>query len=259
MRLMTRDIYQRILHVAILNLAFVGFTARPAKAQDDVAITPQAQQVIEFMRERKHAYERGDASSWGLHVAEQCVLIEAGGRVLSKAQRMAEMGPMAKMEPFVGYTFSAVVNDVRTAKFGDAIILTYREKEIRDYGVQRSENTYIDTETYIRLKGEWWLIAWTENSLPVEPPTVKLNPQLYDKYVGTYEVNPKATFTVMRDGNRLMGQYAGEEKFELLPASRSNFFTHGDSAVYTFLWDKSGRVVGHIYRAEGTEIKYKMR
>jgi hypothetical protein len=65
--------------------------------------------------------------------------------------------------------------------------------------------------------------------------------------VGTYAVNPKATFTVTRDGSNLMRQYSGESKFELLPASRSNFFTHGDSAVYEFLWDKTGRVVGHIY------------
>jgi hypothetical protein len=55
----------------------------------------------------------------------------------------------------------------------------------------------------------------------------------------------------------LMGQYAGEEKFELLPASKTEFFSRGDSAVYLFVWDKAGRVVGHEYRAEGTEVKYR--
>jgi Domain of unknown function (DUF3471)/Domain of unknown function (DUF4440) len=253
MHMVARDIFQHILQIAILSLAFVGSTVRPGRAQADAAVTPQAQQVIEFMRERKHAYERVDASAWGMHVAEQCSFIQAGGRVLGKAQFIAEM------VPFVGYTFSAVVSDVQAAEFGDTIILTYREKEIRDYGGQRSENTYIDTETYARLKGEWQLIVFTENSLPVEPPTVRLNPQIYDKYVGTYEVNPKATFTVTREGSRLLGQYAGEAKFELLPASRSNFFSRGDDAVYVFVWDGSGRVVGHIYRADGAEIKYKKR
>jgi hypothetical protein len=58
--------------------------------------------------------------------------------------------------------------------------------------------------------------------------------------VGRYEVNPKATFTVTREGNKLMGQYAGEEKFELLPASRSNFFSAGDTAVYAFCGTKQG-------------------
>ena len=153
MRMVTRDIFQHIVQVAILTLGFVGFTMRPGRAQADAAVTPQAQQVIEFMRERKHAYERVDASAWGMHVAEQCSFIQAGGRVLTKAQFMAEM------VPFIGYTFSAVVDDVRATEVGDTILLTYREKDIRDYAVQRSENTYIDTETYIKLKGEWQLIA----------------------------------------------------------------------------------------------------
>ena len=82
---------------------------------------------------------------------------------VSKAQFIAEM------RPFVGYTFAGLVDDVRAAEFGDAIILTYREKEIRDYGVQRTENSYIDTETYIRLDSKWQLILFTENALPVEP------------------------------------------------------------------------------------------
>jgi len=248
-----REIHQHILYVAILSLAFAGFTARPGNAQSDAAMTPQAQQVIKFMRERKHAFERVDASAWGRHVAEQCSFIESGGRVLTKAQLMAEM------VPFVGYTFSAAISDVRAAEFGDTILLTYREKETRDYGVQRSENTYLDTETYTRLNGELGLISRTENLLPDDPPIVKLNPQIYDKYIGTYEVNPKATFTVTREGSRLMGQYAGDEKFELLPASKSNFFIHGDSAVFVFVWDRSGHVVGHIYRAEGVDLKYKKK
>jgi Domain of unknown function (DUF3471) len=250
--ILMRIISEHIMKVAILSVAFVGFAASPAKAQTVATTASPVQQVIQFMHERKQAYERSDPLAWGQHVAEQCTFIQVG-RVLSKAQFIAEMAP------FVGYTFSGIVDDVRAAEFGDTIILTYREKEIRDYGVQRTENSYIDTETYIRLDGKWQLILWTENSLPVEPPIVKLDLQTYNKYVGRYEVNPKATFTVTREGNRLMGQYAGEEKFELLPASKSNFFTHGDNAVYVFVWDRSGRVVGHIYRAEGVELRYKKR
>jgi hypothetical protein len=244
---------ERFVLLFLTTLAFVGFTASPGRAQADAAATPETQRVTEFMRARKHAYEQVDAAAWGMHVAEQCSFIEAGGRVLSKAQFIAEM------VPFVGYTFSAVVSDVQATKFGDTIVLTYREKDVRDYGTQRSVNTYIDTETYARLEGAWQLILFTENALPVEPATAKLNPQIYEKYVGTYEVNPRARFAVTREGNKLMGQYSGEEKFELLPASRSSFFTHGDGAEYLFLWDKSGRVVGHIYRADGAEIKYKKK
>jgi hypothetical protein len=52
--------------------AIIGLCATIAVAQNDSVITPQAQRVIQFMRERKHAYERGDASAWGRHVSEKC-------------------------------------------------------------------------------------------------------------------------------------------------------------------------------------------
>jgi hypothetical protein len=75
----------------------------------------------------------------------------------------------------------------------------------------------------------------------------------------TYEVNPEATFTVTREGSHLFGQYAKDDKFELLPASQSRFFRRGDSAQYMFVWDKSGHVVGHEYHAEGVDINYKKK
>jgi hypothetical protein len=152
--------------------AIIGLCATIAVAQNDSVITPQAQRVIQFMRERKHAYERGDASAWGRHVSEKCTFIEAGGRVSSKAQFMAGI------EPFIGYTFSALVDDVRIGEFGDTIVVIYREKDIRDFGIRRSEGTYIDTDTHARLNDEWELISFTENLLPPEPPIVKLTPQI---------------------------------------------------------------------------------
>lgn len=240
------------MQILVLICGIVGLSPNFARAQASPVYSPQVERVIQFMRDRKHAFERADAAAWGAHVAEKCVFVETGGRLSTKAQ-------FSHFEPFIGYKFYVEVTDVRASDFGDTIVITYREKDIRDFGVQRSEGTYIDTEAYTLLNGEWQLISWTENLLLGEPPMVKLTPQIYDKYVGTYAVNPKATFTVTRDGSKLMAQYSGESKFELLPASRSNFFTHGDSAVYVFVWDKSERVVGHIYRAEGVEVKYKKR
>ncbi len=215
--------------------------------------SPQVQRVIQFTRDRKQALERGDVVAWGAHVAEKCSFVEAGGRLSTKAQ-------FSHFEPFVGYKFYAEVSDIRAADFGDTIVLTYREKDIRDFGVQRSEGTSIDTDTYARLNGDWQLVSFSENSLPSDPPVAKLDPHLYDKYVGTYEVNPEATFTVTREADRLFGQYVKDDKFELLPASKTRFFRRGDSAFYTFVWNKSGKVVEHDYSAEGVSvIRYKRK
>lgn len=233
--------------IAMLSGVFVG-----ARAASD-AFSPQARQVIQFMRDRKLAYEKADKAAWGLHVAEKCVFVEDGGRVSVAAE-------FAEMEGFVGYTMSTEISDVRASDFGETILLTYRQKETRDYGVQKSVGTYVDTETYARVSGEWRLILFTETRVIEEPAIAKIDSRLYDEYVGTYEVNEKATFVVTRDGGKLFGQYSGEAKAELLPASKTRFFVRGNTAAYIFVWDRAGHVVGHVYRAgEGVEVRYKKR
>ena len=195
------------------------------------------------------AYETRDAAAWGRHVAKRCSFVEAVGR-------LSTTGEFSSMEGFAGYRMSVEVSDVRATEFGDTILLTYREKDLRDFGVQRWVGEYLDTETYARVEGDWKSIAFTENLIAPKPTIVKLDPKLYDSYVGTYAANKDATFVVTREGNKLFGEYAGEPKAELLPASKARFFVRGDTAAYLFVPDRTGRVVAHIYRAEGVEIRY---
>ncbi|HEX4921815.1 MAG TPA: nuclear transport factor 2 family protein [Candidatus Bathyarchaeia archaeon] len=168
--------------VLLYNFLAVAMYAPLALTQS--AQSPDIERVIQFTRERKQALERGDVVAWGAHVAEKCSFVEAGGRLSTKAQ-------FSHFEPFVGYKFYIEDSDFRAADFGETIVLTYREKDIRDFGVQRAEETNIDMDTYTRLNGDWQLVSFSENSLPSDPPVAKLDPRLYDKYVGTYESTQK--------------------------------------------------------------------
>jgi hypothetical protein len=243
-------------NVARVFLAIFVVVVRPERFAIAEAAPPQrsahVQLVTQYMRERKHAYETRDAVAWGRHVAEKCSFVEAGGRLSTKDQ-------FSSLEGLVGYKLSVEVSDVRATEFGGTILLTYREKDTRDFGTQRSVGNYLDTETYARVDGEWKLIAFTENLIALEPSIVKLDPKLYDSYAGEYEANKDAIFVVTREGDKLFGEYAGEPKAELLPVSKSRFFVRGDTAAYLFVWDKTGRIVAHIYRAEGVEIRYKKK
>ena len=243
-------------NLARVALAIFLFVLRPeqfATAQVAPAqYSPQVQQVIQFMHERKHAYETRDAGAWGKHVADKCSFVEAGGRLTTKDE-------FSSMEGFVGYKMSVEVSDIRATEFGATILLTYREKETRDFGTQRSVGNYLDTETYASTDSEWKLVAFTENLITPEPAIKKLDPRLYDRLIGTYEASKDATFTVTREGDKLFGRYSGEPKAELLSASKSRFFVRGDTASYVFVSDKTGRIIAHIYRAEGVVIRYTKR
>ena len=69
-------------NLARVILAISIIFARPGKSGMAQVTSPQysaqVQQVIQFMRERKHAYEKRDAAAWGRHVPEKCSFVRSG-------------------------------------------------------------------------------------------------------------------------------------------------------------------------------------
>jgi len=51
-----------------------------------------------------------------------------------------------------------------------------------------------------------------------------IDPQTLDAYVGTYQLWPKVFMTATREGDRLFMQVTGQNKFELFPYEKNDFF-----------------------------------
>src|SRR5260370_33126459 len=64
---------------------------------------------------------------------------------------------------------------------------------------------------------------------------IDVDPSLFDRYVGYYELGPRSIFTVTREGDRLFAQLTGRQKFELFPDSDREFFSKAAAARITFL------------------------
>jgi CubicO group peptidase (beta-lactamase class C family)/ketosteroid isomerase-like protein len=72
---------------------------------------------------------------------------------------------------------------------------------------------------------------------------VKVDPKIYDQYVGLYEINHETIVTVTRDGDRLMAQPSGDAAFELFPESETAFFVRPPAdATVTFVKDAGGKI-----------------
>ena len=61
-------------------------------------------------------------------------------------------------------------------------------------------------------------------------------------YVGKYEMQGGMTVTITKEGDRLMGQPAGQPKVELLPESETKFYVRVVDAEVTFQRDQTGKV-----------------
>jgi CubicO group peptidase (beta-lactamase class C family) len=76
---------------------------------------------------------------------------------------------------------------------------------------------------------------------------VVLSPDELEALVGRYDYG-SAVLTVTREGVHLFAQLSGQERFEIFPRSRNEFFWKVVDAQVTFVSDESGRVVKAHHR-----------
>jgi len=75
----------------------------------------------------------------------------------------------------------------------------------------------------------------------------KVDPSVFDRYVGKYEFPDKRQYSVTREGNRYFGQAPNNPKRELFAASESKFFIPEVESQITFVKDEKGEVVELVY------------
>lgn len=85
----------------------------------------------------------------------------------------------------------------------------------------------------------------------LEGKETKIDPAIFDAYVGEYQINDRLVFTVTREGDKLMGQMGGQPKLELEAVSETQFTISAVKANISFEKDASGKVTGLVL-AQGT-------
>jgi len=92
-----------------------------------------------------------------------------------------------------------------------------------------------------------------------ETPVI-VDPAVFDKYIGKYDVGNNYIFVISKDGDKLFGQGLNLPKYQLLPASETEYFLREVNARLTFKVTGDGRVdsiIININGIESTAIKLK--
>ncbi len=79
---------------------------------------------------------------------------------------------------------------------------------------------------------------WQEPAAkPAAPsaPIAKVDPALFDRLTGDYELMPNFILTITKEGDKLMGQATGQSKLELQPESATKFNVPSASAQIEFV------------------------
>jgi CubicO group peptidase (beta-lactamase class C family) len=83
---------------------------------------------------------------------------------------------------------------------------------------------------------------------------IKLDPKVYDSYVGQYELTSGFTITVTKEEDRLFAQMTGQDKFELFPESEKDYFLKVVDAQVTFVKNDKGEVTQLVLHQGGRNM-----
>jgi CubicO group peptidase (beta-lactamase class C family) len=95
------------------------------------------------------------------------------------------------------------------------------------------------------------------NFIPKEKILAEVNAEIYDAYIGTYQVSPDFSFIITRENDRLYAEVAEMGKSEIYPESEITFFPKDVDASITFVKDETGEISELIYKQGGREIPAK--
>lgn len=196
----------------------------------------------------------GDLKVYDRYLADDYLETDENGVVSTKAQVIANFqSPPAVAKPTID------VEDVKVRVYGDTAVMSFRGNFRAEVGGQKIFESFRITDVYMRRNGRWQLFAEHQSRIPIEPIAAKLNPIIYDEYVGQYEIAPFIIITVTREGDKLMRQITGEKvKTELLPENETTFFVKGQPRRNIFVQDEKGQVTQLIFRSpDGQEIRAK--
>ncbi len=130
------------------------------------------------------------------------------------------------------------------------------------------------THMVMHQRGTQEVAVRTDDPLPTRPPSIDLDPAVFDRYVGKYEFEsgyqlsifrkvtrqrweekkygllvPGLRFTVFRDIDRFMAE-SGYGPMEILPTSETEFFLADQDAEITFVIGDDGTVEGVLLRSD---------
>jgi CubicO group peptidase (beta-lactamase class C family) len=84
---------------------------------------------------------------------------------------------------------------------------------------------------------------------------VAVDPQVFDQYVGRYQLAPSAILSVTREGSHFFAQLTGQPRFEIFAEGPKDFFLKVVDAQLTFEVDAGGHAAAAVLHQAGRDIR----
>lgn len=235
--------HERLLIVLSLLLAA---TTALAQSSDERELRNIAQSLLD-------ALAHGDTMAWERNLHRDFVLTDESGKLVTRSALLSHLGalqPNATDRIRIG---SAVVRRV-----GNVAVIHHRDREHAEIAGQKIEAEYQTTDTYVKVGGQWKLIASHVMALPRPRKAAAVEIAKLREAEGTFEIAPGVTYTVRLDADALLGERSDGKAERLLPAAADVFFPAGSVREEKVLSrDAAGNVIALIDRRDNSDIVWR--
>jgi hypothetical protein len=195
-------------------------------------------------------------------LADEHLSINEAGQTTTKADILQKCCRPEKARVVKNFALetqlSSRIEDLDVKVYGATAVANYKNQARIVFNEEAVVKTFNSTEVLVKRAGRWQSLMHTETVIPGEPEwTFKINPKVYDEYVGKYRLTANYLYTVTRAGDKLFWE---SDQTELIPESDTTFLKKGaappDGLYRTiFVRNDEGRVT-HVRIREYPGVEY---
>jgi hypothetical protein len=241
-------LYSIVKLLAIFLILACGSNVGSA-AERDAAITEN--ELVRRTQELYDAIISGNQAPWRKYFADDSIFADEKGRTMDKARLIADITPLP-----AGYSGAIKLEHVQSRVYDNVAILSYDANETETIFGQNLSARYHITDTWLRRDGNWQIIASQAHRYYEDPAVGKADPKKFPDFIGSYELAPGQTRTVIAEGDSLFVERNGK-KDQLFPETAEVFFRKGVEGRILFRYDKNGKVDALIDRRNNEDVIWR--
>ena len=222
------------------------FTAVTLPCVADLPITQD--ELVRRTQELYDALVPGNQAPWKKYFADDCIFADEKGRLFDKPKLIADIKSLP-----TGYSGTIKIENAQSRIIGNTAILSYDADETETIFGQNLKARYHITDTWLQRNGNWQIIASQAHRYYEDPAVGKGDPKKFAAYIGTYELAPGQTRSVITEGDKLLVERNGKKE-QLLPETSGIFFRKGVEGRILFRYADSGKVDALIDRRNNEDV-----
>ena len=239
---------QRIIAVSIALLFATSASAKQTVSQESVEA-----ELRRNTQELLDAIAPGKVEVWRKYLDPKMLHVDENNTVRGKEELIKELTPLP-----AGLVGSIEIASFKVELHENVAVATHEDQEHLDYHRQKLASRFRTTDTWLKTREGWRLIASQVMAVLKDPPAVNLSEEQLCAYNGVFELTPDISETVHCKNGALSAVRTSRPETIYKAETADVFFVPGRPRTRRiFQRDKSGAVIGFADRREGEDIVWR--